>query len=429
MPNLGYRVATQVVHRIPLRAGKLGRSLDGRRGAAQRWTAWAARARPTHPVVWVHAASVGEAHAAAPVIARIRGAYRNGTVILTASSPALAGWPDTFGTQACDFVPVDAPATVRQTLDALKPDLLVFSRGDLWPELVAQAHDRGIPIAVIGAVVRPTSRKLGWASRRFFTATGRRVDWLGAVSEADAARWQALGIPADAIIITGDPRHDAVIERTTRLHPIRSLAHWAEGHPVLVAGSVEQSDEPALLAALSRLCQLRNETRVLLVPHGTERAELERLYRGLLEAGIQASVWTTDTTSPTTRCVIVGALGLLFDLYVLADIAYVGGGFRPRGLHGVIEPAAYGVPVVFGPHWSEFADARALIASGGAIALPARAPVPMLVDTCERWFAQGFARTEAGLAARRVLQEGAADRTAAALLALTAKAQEQLEHF
>ncbi len=282
MPSVAYHVGAHVVHRLPLSAGKLGESLAGRRGAADRWVTWARTARAGGPLVWVHAASVGEAQAAAPVIARLRRARPNTTCVLTASSPTLSRWPHRFGAARLDFVPLDEPNPMARVLEALRPSILVVSRGDLWPELVSQTFHRGIPVAVIAGAVRPSSRRLRWPARRIFASIVQKLSWIGAVAESDAVRWRALGA-RDVVSVTGDPRHDAVLERCTIFEEIRSLVQWSRERSVIVAGSVEHSDQDILIEAYRRVSTRHSNAALLLVPHEPGEDTIQRLTRKLDE--------------------------------------------------------------------------------------------------------------------------------------------------
>lgn len=419
MPTVAYRLAVRVVHRLPLGAGKLGQSVEGRRRADRRWVRWAANVRRSGPVAWFHAASVGEAQTAEAVIGRLRTMRSDLTVVLSCSSPALTGWPRRFGADHLDYVPLDEPAPVRRVLAALRPSVLVFSRGDLWPELARQAAAREIPLAVIGAAIRPASQRLRWPTRQILGHVAGSLRWVGAVSRADAARWRFLGAPAAALAVTGDPRHDATLERPTDLSAIQPALRWGRNRRVLVAGSVERGDEAVLLEALRAVRSRHEDARLLLVPHEPSDATTKRLLHKAHALGIEAAQWVARAEEIVdATCVVVRPLGVLSDLYVLAYVAYVGGGFRPRGLHAVIEPAAYGSPVIFGPRWTESADARSLLAFGGSFALPPARAGTALADRWLDWLRDPAARATVGLAARRTLEDGAATRTAAALLRL-----------
>lgn len=417
-----YAVAARLAHRALVlcgsgstgRGGKVAAALAGRRAAAGRWLAWAAE-RPAGSLVWVHAASVGEALTALPVLDRLRALAANPCCILTYSSPSLEHWPALGGVTRADYVPLDEPAFVEPVLAALRPSLLVFSRADLWPGLVAAATARRVPLAIIGASVRPSSRRLSWPVRPLLRQVYTSLQFVGAVSAADAGRLARLGAAEAAIEVTGDPRHDYVLDRPVNLGAIRPLSEWAGNDPVLVAGSTHPSDDAVLFPAFARVLRRHHGARLLLVPHEPRRAAVEA-------AGVRAVV-CTDGLAPDreARCVIIDWLGVLADLYALAALCYVGGGFDGAGVHAVIEPARFGVPVLFGPRWARSADASRLLEARAAVALPARQPQLALERQWRGWLDEPAARMAAGQRARQTLSPGAATVTARALCRLMAQ--------
>ena len=415
----GYRLAARLAHRIPLGHGKLARSVAGRRRSEQTWIDWASRERTDAPLVWVHGASVGECLAAEPIIHRLRNAALRVQVARSFSSPSAASWPASLTGDVHDYIPLDEPCPTGRVLDAVRPSLLLFSRGDLWPELVTQSASRGIPVAVAGATVRPASKRLYPGARTAFRQLYNTIAWVGAVSEADAARWMKLGVPASRVTVTGDPRHDQVLERTPRLQDVKHLIDWCAEGSVVVAGSTHWRDERVVLGAFAAVSEAVSSARLIVVPHDPNEGRAPQIIREAARCGLAAVVWTgAAPVSSDCSCVVVSATGVLADLYMLADVAYVGGGFQRGMLHAVIEPATYGVPVAIGPHWRGSTDAKLLLDNGGAAVLSHQSPVPALARLWLDWIRQPQRRIATGLRARRSLQQGAAARTAVALLHL-----------
>jgi 3-deoxy-D-manno-octulosonic-acid transferase len=227
-------------------------------------------------------------------------------------------------------------------------------------------------------------------------------------------------VPADRIVVTGDPRHDRILERTADPRPATAVRAWAAGRPVLVAGSVEPEDDAVLAGALARLAGLGADLRTVVVPHQVTETRLARIRRRLADHGVAAGVWVGDIDGPwpAVPVVIVAAHGLLADLYLGADIAYVGGGFRRRRLHAVAEPAAVGLPAIVGPRWPGAADAEPMVASGGTVGLPAEDAAGALARIVARLAAEPDDRSRRGLAARATLAAGASGITADAILGL-----------
>jgi 3-deoxy-D-manno-octulosonic-acid transferase len=301
--------------------------------------------------------------------------------------------------------------------------VLLFGRGDLWPELTCAARARGIPLAVAGASVRPGSARLRAPARVALRDVHRAVSWLGAVTPADADRWARLGVPADRIVVTGDPRHDRILERIADPRPAATVRAWAAGRPVLVAGSVEPEDDAPLAQALAQLATAGVGLRSVLVPHEAAAPRIRRMIRALEKRGVAAGIWGGLADAlPEAPVVIAAAHGLLADLYLGADIAYVGGGFRRARLHAVAEPAAVGLPVIVGPRWSGASDAERMVAAGGVLSIVDDG-AEALVEVVRRLAADPGERVSRGLAARSVLAGGAARATVEAVLDVMGRAR------
>lgn len=416
MSHLPYRLTTHLALRLPLPRGKLADSVRGRQRATERWLQWASTQRTNGPLLWVHGASVGEGLTAQPVVARVKSAVPGLQTVHTFSSPSAESWPQGFGTDRSDYVPPDEPSRVARVLRALNPSLLVFSRGDLWPELVAQAEVADVPVAVIGGTVQPSSRRLSWPARSLLGTMHRGLCWVGAASEADADRWQRLGVPNEAVTVTGDPRHDQIVERVPRLEAIQPLVAWARNREVLVAGSVDRVDGRVLLEAFSRVSRSHHSAGFILVPHDPNRRSIAALVKLAARYQIRLAVWLGGEISAGASGVVAATLGLLADVYLMAQLAYVGGGFHAGQLHAVAEPAALGIPVIVGPKHRSSTDAQRLLQGGGAVSLPAK----MSSETCATiwgdWLSRPEIRIQSGLNARRALQQGAARATASALV-------------
>jgi 3-deoxy-D-manno-octulosonic-acid transferase len=405
-----YRAAARVLHRLPYPRGTLAASLAGRRAALARWRAWAADARGDGPLIWAHAASVGESLVLQPVVARLRAGSRHLRVVLTHTSPSVAAHTPLRDFARTDYLPLDEPGPMAAVLDALRPALLLFSRGDLWPELVAGAAARGIPVAVAGGMVGPRSARLRvpavWALRPMH----RLVGWVGAASDGDADRWRRLGVPPDRVTVTGDPRHDQVADR---LPDLRLAARWRSGPRgaalTMVAGSIEAADDGLLAEAARRAGAA---WRWLVVPHDPGPRRVEQVEAAFRRRGVAAARWDAESPPPAAEVAVVARQGLLADLYWAADAAYVGGGFRPGGLHAVCEPAVVALPIAAGPFLSTVRDGALLERAGG---IGPVADADTLVSRLDAWAASPTRRWHDGLAARGALEAGAARRTVEAL--------------
>jgi len=423
---------------------KLARAARGRLGGAGALAAWATAHRERgRPLVWMHAASVGEGRQAEAILQRLRAARPGWQFVYTFLSPSAERFAATLPVAFAGYVPADTPGETGRALDALRPDLLCFSATDVWPELVRQASRRGVRLALVSANLSATSSRLGTVARSLLGPAYAAFDRVGAIDDADAARLVALGVREDRITVTGDTRHDAAHARAAavdRTAPhLRALAADGDLRPILVAGSTWPADETRLLAALGRVLGEGTALRLVLAPHEPTAAHLSGLaeslplalgslvrVRSLSELEVQLGGGSQPGGSQDVGARPAGAgwdvclvdrVGVLADLYATATLAYVGGGFGTAGLHSVIEPAALGVPVLFGPRWQGSRDARLLLDAAGGRSVSDEAT---LAAALRHWLHDETARAAAGAAARAVVDrgQGAAERSVGLLLSL-----------
>lgn len=423
-PPFLYRLSVNLAARTaPLAARfdkKLARGLDGRRGLAARLAAWAKAHRdPKRPLVWMHAPSVGEGLQAKPVLEALRAEHPDWQLAFTFFSPSAERLAKNLPVDVADYLPFDRPADVDAVLDSLLPSALVFSKLDVWPELTLAAARRGVRLGLISATVAPHSSRLRWPTRQWSQPAYQALDRIGTISGDDGKRLEQLGARPEAIAVTGDTRYDSVTERAERLdrtrEPLLKLGEVGASTFTIVAGSTWPSDEAVLLPAFADLLVQLPTARLLLAPHEPNPDHLagiaQRLQQLKLSRPVRLSQLEHAKPGPV---IVVDRVGILADLYALADTAFVGGGFHRAGLHSVLEPAVFGVPIAIGPHWQMSRDAGLLLERGGAVALPGDARHPLHSQWLV-WHHDVDARRKAGAAAKAVVAEGrgASERTTA----------------
>jgi 3-deoxy-D-manno-octulosonic-acid transferase len=411
---------------------KFARSVRGRLGAADAVERWAGVHRdPARPLVWLHAASVGEGRQAEAVLRLLRAARPGWQVVYTHSSPSAERLATALPADFAGYVPFDTARETGRALDAARPSLLCFAATDVWPELVHQAARRGVRTALISANLAAASSRLGAAARALLGPAYAELDRVGAIDAADAERLVALGARPESVVITGDTRHDAARARAAALDRraphLAALTRAGGDGPIVVAGSTWPSDDARLLAALGALRRAGVAFRLVAAPHEPTPAHRRALAGGVAAAfGGAAEVTLLSALEDRARegapaprwdVCVVDRVGVLAELYAAAAVAYVGGGFHRHGLHSVIEPAALGVPVLFGPRWRMSRDARLLLTAGGGASA---ADAPGLEAALRTWLTDETARATAGAAARAVVErgQGAAERSVGLLLDL-----------
>ena len=382
---------------------KAWRAVRARAGAVERFERWARDHRdPARPLLWMHAPSVGEGLQARPVIALLRERHRDLQVVYTFFSPSAERFAASVGADFADYLPFDTATAAARLLDALRPDAIVFAKLDLWPRLAEAARARTVPLGMISATLSAGSGRGGLLARALLGDAYAALGLVGAIDTEDGARLVALGVHADRVRVTGDTRYDQVAARAAATDPASGLlSPLASARPTLVAGSTWPADEAALLAAWLDVRRAVPDARLIIAPHEPTPEHLAPVEQWARGAGL--SIARLGDATATHDVVLVDRVGVLGELYALADAAFVGGGFHAAGLHSVLEPAAFGAPVLFGPLHANSRDAGLLIAARGGEAVRdttelARA-LRILLDEPDT-------RTRAGAAAERVVQQG-----------------------
>jgi 3-deoxy-D-manno-octulosonic-acid transferase len=396
-------VAVLVAAVVPASGDKTVMALRARRGIRRRYAAWASTNRdPERKLLWVHAASVGEALMARPVLEAIRARNHGPQLALTFFSPSAEEFSRRLDVDFREYLPFDRASDMDAVLGLLAPTALVFSKVDVWPELVRQARRRGVRLGLISASLPAGSSRLGTVTSALLRDAYATLDAVGAVDAAAAERLVALGARREVVEVTGDTAFDLALQRVSAPAPA-VIAPVLDGlrsaRPTLVAGSTWPADErplfDAFLSARRRVAELR------LAPHEMDAGHLQGVESWAARNGLSCA--RVDQVGAHADVVLVDRFGLLAFLYGCGQVSFVGGGFHGAGLHSVVEPAAHGTPVLFGPHHSRSRDASLLLAAGGARAVTdARSLERALVEL----FTTDPARAETGARARGVVESG-----------------------
>jgi 3-deoxy-D-manno-octulosonic-acid transferase len=403
--RVGYEGAALLARALasvaPASGGKLMRSFAARRGLRGRYAAFVRR--PERTLLWMHAPSVGEGLQARPVLELARARMPQTQLAYTYFSSSAERFAQSLDVDFRDVLPFDATSDTRAALDALAPTALVFSKLDVWPTLAREASRRGVRLGLISATLARGSSRLGGVAAALLRDAYECLDRVGAISADDADRLVALGVPAARIAVTGDTRYDQVWARAAAARLDSPLLAPLRGRgPTLVAGSTWPADERHLLEAWRRIHERHSDARLILAPHEPTAAHLVPIeqwceHESLTCARLGAA------TAVDADVVLVDRVGVLGDLYALADVAYVGGGFHAAGLHSVLEPAAFATPVVFGPRHAGSRDAGMLLEARAAATAP---DTTSLEAALEAWLDDDTARRTAGDAAREVVRAG-----------------------
>ena len=349
----------------------------------------------------MHAPSVGEGLQALPVLQLLRARRPGVQVAYTYYSPSAEQFARGLGADFSDYLPFDLAADAGRAISALRPSALMYSKLDIWPIVTETAAANGVKLGVISATLPAGSQRIGIIGRELLGDAYRALDAVGAISEGDAERFRQSGVPAHRIQVTGDTRYDQVWERAKRSPKLPIVRSLRSDRPTLVAGSTWRSDERRLLPAWLSVKTRVDRARLIVAPHEISETHVLTLIAWARASGL--SVERIDAASPETDVIIVDKMGLLGDLYADGHAAYVGGGFHGAGLHSVLEPAAFGLPVLFGPRNSGSPDALPLAAAGGGTEAANESDVTAALV---RWLASEAERESAGEKAMNFVKRG-----------------------
>ncbi len=364
--------------------------------------------------IWIHAVSVGETIAAAPLVRRLQAAHPDLPITLTTMTPTGSERVRAmFGETVYHvYAPWDFPGALRRFLARVEPRLLIIMETELWPNTVYHCHLRGIPVVLANARLSEKSAR-GYAKAGLLTREMLVCLEKAAVQTADEAeRFVALGLPRRRCEVTGSIKFDLDLPAGLQQEADRLRATWGSGRDVLIAASTHEGEDELVLAAYRRLLEAHPQLLLILVPRHPERfdragglcqrAGFEVARRGRGEqAGERTQVYLGDT------------MGELMLLFAASDVAFVGGSLVDHGGHNVLEPAALGKPVVVGTSCFNFLEiTRALESAGGLLTVQNESglanTVGLLLDDPHRRRQMGRAGQELVNANR-----GALDRIAA----------------
>ena len=357
--------------------------------------------------LWLHAVSVGEVGVAAVLIpALLRKRPKLKIVLSTVTQTGRNEARKISGLEHLIYLPLDFPLIVRSALKRIRPSMIALIETEIWPNLVAEAARRKIPVSIINGRLSERSYHRYKRVQYFFSPILRCFTDVLVRGEGDAERF--LGLGATSVRVAGNIKFDAPV-------PLQELPHGAYGlgacRHIVVAGSTHPGEEKLIGEVMTSIHRKMPEVGLLLAPRHMER--VAQVEADLQNAGVSPVRWSQiKDTGGEHRVVILDVMGELADAYGCAAMAIIGGSFIPHGGQNPIEAARWAVPCLCGPHMENFAEVMCeMVKQGGAIQLNGR---ENLEGAVMKWLDNPESRNRAGEAARRVVQnnQGASEQTA-----------------
>jgi 3-deoxy-D-manno-octulosonic-acid transferase len=353
---------------LPIRLGLALWSAWTPRDEARR-TEWAERRALRLPSVtpggaWIHGASVGEAMIVRGLARALRSVRPELPLAVSAyTTTGRAQLPAVPDVDAAFFVPLDFRGLAARVFGALRPTVLALVETELWPNMLHEAHAAGVAVVVLNGRLSPERMSRYRRLYRLYRPLLKQIRSIGAQSEDDARRWHELGVRPEAVTVTGNIKYDLPLPAEDP-EELRRRLGLATRRPVLVAGSTAAGEDGMVLEAFERGRQAHPDLLLVLAPrHVTRADEVEQVIHA---RGLSAVRYSSRAPVGASDVLLVDTVGELASLYRLASVAFVGGSLVPIGGHNLLEPAASGAPVLYGPYTDHVREpAEALLQAGG----------------------------------------------------------------
>lgn len=311
--------------------------------------------------IWMHCASLGEFEQGRPLLEKLKTHYPGKTVVITFFSPSgyeiRKNYP---GADHIYYLPADSHKNAKKFVEAINPSLVLWVKYEYWHYYLKAIHDRKIPLLLISGIFRPSQPFFKWYGG-FWRKMVCRFTHLFVQDERSAL----LIRPVNAnVTVTGDTRFDRVIEIAEQFREVPGLENFCDTGKVVVAGSSWEADE----AEMVHYAKTNPHIKFIIAPHEISDTHVRSLLKQF-PGSITYSGLTGRNEIPASNVLIIDNIGMLSMIYHYASVCYVGGGFNSTGIHNILEAAVHGKPVIFGPVYEKFREARELVEREGAFSI------------------------------------------------------------
>lgn len=315
----------------------------------------------TENYIWFHAASLGEFEQGRPIMDAMKHLHPEYKIILTFFSPS--GYEvrkNYIGADLVCYLPLDTPSNVKRFMNLVKPKKAIFIKYEFWPNFLNYCKKHKVPTYVVSANFRPDQLFFKWYGSKYASVL-KSFENIFVQDNQSKKLLKRIGI--ENVTVAGDTRFDRVIEIAESKKDLPLVEAFKNGQKLIVVGSSWSKDEDLLAQYF-----LENpDVKLLLAPHEIHASHLDEIESKFNFAVVRYSKASIENLK-NANCLLIDNFGLLSSLYQYADIAYIGGGFGV-GIHNVLEAAVYGVPVVFGPNYEKFREARELVTLGAGFSV------------------------------------------------------------
>ncbi|NDI99300.1 3-deoxy-D-manno-octulosonic acid transferase [Flavobacterium sp. LaA7.5] len=355
--NLLIHIVAPILKITALFNPKMKLFIEGRKTV---FSTLAEKIQPSDKVIWFHAASLGEYEQGLPIMEKIKEKHPSHKILVTFFSPS--GYEVRKNTKDADtvvYLPLDTKANAKKFMDLAHPELVFFIKYEFWANYLNEIKKRNIEAYLISGLFRENQLFFKWYGG-FYRNALKAFNHLFVQYESSKKLLQGIGF--SNVTVSGDTRYDRVSRILERDNTLPFIEEFINGKTTIVFGSSWQKDE----AMFTDFINKSGEVKFIIAPHTIGESHINDLQNAITKKTVLFSEMESKNLADYD-VFIVNTIGILGKIYSYADAAYVGGGFGTAGLHNILEPAAFGIPIIIGPNHQKFPEAVALVQMGGCI--------------------------------------------------------------
>jgi 3-deoxy-D-manno-octulosonic-acid transferase len=358
--NLTLQFAQFLLKIVALFSPKIKLFVEGRKNV---FSTLEQKIKPTDKTIWFHAASLGEYEQGLPVIEEIKLNYPDHKIVVTFFSPS--GYEVRKNNTVADvtiYLPLDTPKNAKQFLELVHPDLVFFIKYEFWINYLDHLKKQNIPTYLISGIFREKQLFFKWYGGFYQKALNTFTHFF---VQNESSKKLITQLGKTNVTVSGDTRFDRVVAILEKDNTLDFISEFKNDSITLVIGSSWPKDETLLIEYINS-CTL--DVKFIIAPHNIKTEQIENLKNSITKKVV---LFTEKENKDLSQfnVFIIDTIGILTKIYSYADIAYVGGGFGNPGVHNILEPATFGVPIIIGPNYSHFEEATSLVHLGGCISI------------------------------------------------------------
>jgi len=361
--NIIVQIADFLLKIVAVFSPKIKFFVDGRKSVFE---ILVEKIKPIDKIIWFHAASLGEYEQGLPVIEKIKTKYPNHKIVLTFFSPS--GYEVRKNNSFADvtvYLPFDTKKNAQKFLELVHPEMTFFIKYEFWPNYLNGLKKYGIPTYLISGIFRKDQMFFKWYGGFYRKALDTFTYFF---VQNESSKKLLLQLGKTNVAVSGDTRFDRVASILEKDNSLDFISQFKNNTLTIVVGSSWPNDENLLVDFIN---QTSEKVKFIIAPHNIKSEQIQELKNAITKKVVLFSEVETRLIASLQDfdVFIIDTIGILTKIYSYADIAYVGGGFGNPGVHNILEPATFGVPIVIGPNYSHFAEAIALVKIGGCVSI------------------------------------------------------------